>query len=135
MRLRTLRLLAAVAVGFLLVIAGLSACGSPPKGGATFILDGRTVSVSGGGYASVTGYRGSTGCGTRHFVADYDDSTTMVFGFTSTTATLNIEGDIYKFAGPPTKEKDKVALVWSQDFGEGGAKRVITVKVGCSLPS
>lgn len=118
----------AVATLLALVLAG---CGG---GGATFRLDGRIVSVSGGGYASVGGYSGRTGCDSHHFVADYDDSTSMVFGFTKTTATLTIGGnEVLKFDGPPKQENGK--LTWSQDFGEGGAKRQVTVTVKCPLPS
>ena len=109
----------------------LAACG---WGGATFRLDGRITSVSGGGYASVGGYSGRTGCDSRHFVADYDDSTSMVFAFTKTTATLTIgSSEVLKFTGPPKQEDGK--LTWSQNFGEDGAKRQVTVTVKCPLPT
>jgi hypothetical protein len=112
-----------------LAIVTLTGCGG---GGATFRLDGRIVSVSGGGYASVGGYSGRTGCDSRHFVADYDSSTSMVFAFTRTTATLTISDEVFRFDGPPANKDGK--LTWSQDFGEGGAKRQMTVTVKCPLP-
>ena len=109
----------------------LAACGG---GSATFRLDGRVVRVSGGGYASVGGYSGRTGCDSRHFVADYDDGTSMVFAFTRTTATLTIgSNEVLEFDGPPKNEDGR--LTWSQNFGEGGAKRQVTVSVKCPLPN
>jgi hypothetical protein len=116
-------------VGALTVLT-LTACGG---GSATFRIDGRVVRVSGGGYASVQGYSGRTGCDSRHFVADYDQGTNMVFSFTRTTATLSVGDEVLKFNGPPKKEGG--TLTWSQDFGESGSKRHVTVKVKCPLPA
>ena len=132
----------------LLLACGLAlvGCGGSGAGGsssiqtghgdsATFVIDGRSISVTESGRASVTiggapelSYSGPVGCSGRYFSTHFVDGVPMLFRYGSQDAYLLIGSDLYYLGGRP--QRAGAGLKW--DTTTNGHQ--IAIAVNCPAP-
>jgi hypothetical protein len=130
----------------LLAALALTGCGSAASnqqgvsfGGrgdsAMFAIDGRSISVTESGRASVKiaqapelTYSGPVGCAGRYFTADFTDGVPLFFHYSSSDAYLLVGSDLYYLGGGAHRIAGK--LEW--DTTSDGHQ--IAISVGCPPP-
>jgi hypothetical protein len=127
------------------VVVTLAGCGGTGGGGsqvklgrgdsATFVIDGRSVSVTESGRTSVTisgapelTYSGPVGCAGRYFTTHFVDGVPMLFRYGSEDAYLLIGSDLYHLGGRPARSGG--GLTW--DTTTDGHQ--IAIRLGCPEP-
>jgi hypothetical protein len=103
---------------------------------ATFVIDGRTITVTESGRASVdvpaapeVRHDGPVGCGGRYFTADFVANVRLFFRYGSQDAYLLVGSDLYYLGEPP--QRSGGSLSWNTTSGG----HQIQIQADCPPPS